>query len=263
MVSLPFVPSITPANVVVSLPAVVSVFVALVVLSVILAAESVVSEVAIDATVSSNPLRSKIALFAMDTADESEIRPPAVPNFKVPTDTVVAPLYVFTPDKVNVPSPDFVRPPVVVAIAPLIVEVPTESTVRVRVSPVKPPDNVNDEPVSICTSELANNVTAPEIVLVPLVLRIAPTLEVPAPVISIGSKTVTPFEIDNVALFSTVVLPRVPAFSPSAVLLLIATTPVEIVVLPVYVLALESVSVLADDVFFVNVPEPVIIPDNV
>ena len=86
------VPSITPANVVDALPAVVSVFVALVVLSVIFAAESVVSEVAIDATVSSNPLRSKIALFAMDTADESEIRPPAVPNFKVPTDTVVAPL---------------------------------------------------------------------------------------------------------------------------------------------------------------------------
>ena len=85
------VPSITPANVVDALPAVVSVFVALVVLSVIF--EPVPSpEVVIDATVSSNPLRSKIALFAMDTADESEIRPPAVPNFKVPTDTVVAPL---------------------------------------------------------------------------------------------------------------------------------------------------------------------------
>ena len=84
--------------------------------------------------------------------------------------------------------------------------------------PVKPPDNVKDEPVSICTSEAADNVTAPEIVFVPLVLRIAPTLDVPAPVISIGSKTVTPFEIDNVALFATVVLPRVLPSSPSAVL---------------------------------------------
>ena len=91
LVSLPLVPSITPANVVDALPAVVSVFVALVVLSVIF--EPVPSpEVATDATVSSNPLRSKIALFAIDTADESEIRPPAVPNFRVPAEIVVTPL---------------------------------------------------------------------------------------------------------------------------------------------------------------------------
>ena len=132
---------------------------------------------------------------------------------------------------------------------------------------MKPPDNVNDEPVSICTSDAANIVTAPEIVFVPLVLRIAPTSAnesvTPSPLISIGSATVTPFEIDNVALFATVVLPRVPAFSPSAVLLLIATTPVEIVVSPVYVLALDNVNVLLADVFFVNVPEPEITPDNV
>ena len=128
--------------------------------------------------------------------------------------------------------------------------------------PVKPPDNVKDEPVSICTSEAADNVTAPEIVFVPLVLRIAPTLDVPAPVISIGSKTVTPFEIDNVALFATVVLPRVLPSSPSAVLLLIATTPVEIVVSPVYVLAFDNVNVSVP-VFFVNAPAPEITPDNV
>ena len=128
--------------------------------------------------------------------------------------------------------------------------------------PVKPPDNVKDEPVSICTSEAADNVTAPEIVFVPLVLRIAPTLDVPAPVISIGSKTVTSFEIDNVALFATVVLPRVLPSSPSAVLLLIATTPVEIVVSPVYVLAFDNVNVSVP-VFFVNAPAPEITPDNV
>ena len=132
---------------------------------------------------------------------------------------------------------------------------------------MKPPDNVKDEPVSICTSEAANIVTAPEIVFVPLVLRIAPTSAddsvTPSPLISIGSATVTPFEIDNVALFATVVLPRVTPFLPSAVLLLIATTPVEIVVLPVYVLAFDNVNVLLVDMLFVTPPAPEITPDNV
>ena len=131
---------------------------------------------------------------------------------------VVLPEYVFAPDIVNVPAPDFVNVPEPVVIA-AIDDVPTLSTVNPMSVPVTPPDNVNDEPVSICTSDAdVSNVTAPEIVFVPLVLRIAPTLDVPAPVISIGSKTVTPFEIDNVALFATVVLPRVLPSSPSAVL---------------------------------------------
>ena len=166
-----------------------------------------------------------------------------------------------TPDNVNVPEPDLVNVPEPVVIA-AIDDVPTLSTVNPMSVPVTPPDNVNDEPESICTSDAANNVTGPEIVFVPLVLRIAPTLDVPAPVISIGSKTVTPFETDNVALFATVVFPRIPASSPSAVLLLIATTPVEIVVLPVYVLAFDNVNVSVP-VFFVNAPAPEITPDNV
>ena len=99
---------------------------------------------------------------------------------------------------------------------------------------------------------------------VPLVLRIAPVVVIPLPEIVSGSVTpVRPPDSDNAAPDVTDVEPRNEPLSPNAVLLLIATTPVEIVVLPVYVLALESVSVLADDVFFVNVPEPVIIPDNV
>ena len=166
-------------------------------------------------------------------------------------------------DNVNEPEP------VVIA---AIDDVPGLSTVNPILLPVTPPDNVNDDPESICTSDAdVNSVTTPEIVFVPLVLRIAPTSAddtvTPSPVISIGSATVTPFEIDNVALLATVVLPRVvvspTVVSPSAVLLLIATTPVEIVVLPVYVLAFDNVNVLLTDVFFVNVPEPVIIPDNV
>ena len=167
------------------------------------------------------------------------------------------------PDNVSVPSPDFVNEPEPVVIA-AIDDVPGLSTVNPMSVPVTPPDNVNDEPESTCTSDAdVNSVTTPEIVFVPLMFRIAPLVSTPEPVISIGSATVTPFEIDNAALSATVVLPRVSPFLPSAVLLLIATTPAEIVVLPVYVLALESVSMLADPVVFVNVPEPEITPDNV
>jgi hypothetical protein len=140
---------------------------------------------------------------------------------------------VFVPDNVNVPAPDFVNEPEPVEIA-AIDDVPTLSTVNPILLPVTPPDNVSDEPVSIRTPDAnVNNVTAPETVCVPLVLRIAPLVATPEPVISIGSATVKVPDNDNAALFATVVLPRVPEFSPSAVLLLIANTPTEIVVLPV------------------------------
>ena len=109
----------------------------------------------------------------------------------------------------------------------------------------------------------AANVTKPVILFVPLVLRIAPFgLPVnPIPLTVIGSViAVNEPESDNSAPDATVVEPVV---VPRAELLLIATTPAEIVVLPEYVLELESVSVLLADVSFVNVPEPEITPDNV
>ena len=166
------------------------------------------------------------------------------------------------PDNVKVPVPDFVNEPEPVVIA-AIDDVPTLSTVNPILLPVTPPDNVN-EPASICTSDAdVNNVTAPEIMFAPLVLRIAPLVDTPKPVISIGSSTVKVPDNDNAALFATVVLPRITPFLPSAVLLLIATTPAEIVVSPVYVFAFDNVNVLLADVFFVNVPEPEITPDNV
>ncbi len=111
---------------------------------------------------------------------------------------------------------------------------------------------------------VAVNVTKPVIVFVPLVLRIAPVVAIPVPEIVSGS--VTPLrspDSDNAAPDATDVVPRNVALSPNAVLLLIATTPVEIVVLPVYVLAFDNVNVLLADVFFVNVPEPEITPDSV
>jgi hypothetical protein len=79
------------------------------------------------------------------------------------------------------------------------------------------------------------------------------------------SGSVTPVrspDSDNAAPDATVVEPRDDPLSPNAVLLLIATTPVEIVVSPVYVLAFDNVSV-PTPVFFVNVPEPEMTPENV
>ena len=100
---------------------------------------------------------------------------------------------------------------------------------------------------------------------VPLVLRIAPFgLPVnPSPLTVIGSViAVNEPESDNSAPEATVVEPRDVPLSPSAVLLLIATTPAEIVVIPVYVLAFDNVNVPVP-VFFVNAPSPEITPDNV
>ena len=97
---------------------------------------------------------------------------------------------------------------------------------------------------------------------VPLVLRIAPVVAIPVPEIVSGS--VTPLrspDSDNAAPDVTDVVPRNVALSPSAVLLLISTTPAEIVVSPVYVLAFDNVNVPAPD--FVNAPAPEITPDNV
>ena len=79
-----------------------------------------------------------------------------------------------------------------------------------------------------------------------------------------GSVTpVSPPDSDTAAPDATEVDDFVVVSSPRALLLLIATTPLEIVVSPVYVLAFDNVNVLLVDVFFVNVPEPEMIPDNV
>ena len=110
---------------------------------------------------------------------------------------------------------------------------------------------------------VAVNVTKPVIVFVPLVLRIAPfgLLVNPSPLTVIGSAiAVNEPDSDNSAPDATVVAPAV---VPRAELLLIATTPAEIVVVPVYVLAFDNVNMLLADVFFVSVPEPEMTPDNV
>ena len=135
------------------------------------------------------------------------------------------------PESVNVPVPDFVNEPEPVVIA-AIADVPTLSTVNPILLPVTPPDNVN-EPASICTSDAnVNNVTAPEIMFVPVVLRIAPfgLLVNPRPLTVIGSATVKSPDSDNAAPDDTVV--PVPEL-PNDEFFVIATTPAETVVVPV------------------------------
>ena len=74
----------------------------------------------------------------------TEVAPPVspraalLPTTNVPALTVVEPEKVLVPESVSVPAPDFVRAPVLVAIALEIVDVPAESIAKSNV-PEKPP----------------------------------------------------------------------------------------------------------------------------
>jgi len=162
---------------------------------------------------------------------------------------------VLAPDNVNVPAPLLVSVPEPVVIAATD-DVPGLSIVNPMLVPVTPPDNVNDDPESICTSDAdVDSVTAAEITFVPDVLRIAPADDTPDPVIVSGSATVIPPDTDNAAPDATVVPVPVP---PNADALLIATTPAETVVAPVYVFVADNVRV--PDPLLVNAPAPEITP---
>ena len=162
-------------------------------------------------------------------------------------------------DKVSVPAPVLVTEPVDVAIAPEMVDDPTDSTVKPNV-PDTPPDIVNVEPVSTCTSAAAVNVTAPDHVFEPEVLRNAPFDDTPVPARYNGSVTpVSPPETVTAAPLATVVYDVDDPLSPRAVLCWTSTIPVDTVVRPVNVFAPVSVNVL-EPVFFFNSPAPEITP---
>ena len=193
----------------------------------------------IDATVSSRLARSNVAPEATDTAEEFEMRSGAVPIASVPADTVVGPVYVLSPDIVNVPVPCFVMPSDEPEIAPEIVPEPLLTTPIVEVVP-----SVTG-PAALPAAEKYN---APLVDVVPFSVS--------------GSLVVTAAATSSVAPKSTVVLCPA-AEPPSALAWVIFRVPVETVVVPVYSLAFDNVNVLLADVFFVNVPEPEITPDNV
>jgi hypothetical protein len=208
LVNFPAVPEMMPAKVVEALPAVVSVLVNVPAPRVIDAAASLVVDVSIDATVSLNVARSNVPAFPTTTADESEMRSAAA-NAIVPVETVVEPVYVFTPDSVSVPVP----------LPPLVRPTPPDIT----------PEIVAVVEFATCTVEAAAIATVPD--NSPAAVKYtAPAEDAPVPEIVNGSADVTAPAISNVAPELTVVAPAV---VPNAVAFEIFTVPAEIVVAPV------------------------------
>lgn len=134
---------------------------------------------------------------------------------------VVEPEYVFAPDNVKVPAPDFVTVPDPVAIAPETVIEPAPPYVELMFVPDTPPDNVNVD-ASDMTVEAPVNVTRPEMVFAPETLRTAPFDETPEPVTEIASASVIPPESSSAA---PEVIDVVPALVPSEPEFFAATTP--------------------------------------
>ena len=139
--------------------------------------------------------------------------------------------------------------PLNVPITPDNVEVPMDSTVRLK-SPLIELDEVRVAPVSIWISVAVPNVTAPDIVVVPLVTRRAPLEPTPVPDnVSGSANAVSVPESSSAAPLVNVVTALV---APSPSLLETATTPAVMLVVPLYVLVPESESVPAP--FLVSVP---------
>ena len=113
--------------------------------------------------VSEKPFISKLAPEETVVAPETSPKGPVAdddetPNFKVPTLTVVNPVYVLTPDKVNVPAPDLVIPPVPEITPVVIAAAFAPSTVNkkppfimfpVKVRPPEPEDTMVEAAVSV------------------------------------------------------------------------------------------------------------------
>ena len=90
------------------------------------------------------------------------------------------------PERVREPVPFLMKPPVVVPTAPERVVSPAPPTVSVRVAPVMPPERVS-RPLSLWRVELLPRVTAPVQVLLPEMLRRAPSVAMPVPLSVSGS----------------------------------------------------------------------------
>lgn len=143
-----------------------------------------------------NPFKSTVA---PDEMVVSTVEPNAVllPNFSVPVVTVVAALYVFTPDKVHIPAPVFCRVPVLLII-PDEVTLPLPPKIAAVVR-VMAPDAIEavallftKEPLTVKSSAVVNpfksKIAANEMVVLAVVPKAAllpnfkvPTLTVPAP----------------------------------------------------------------------------------
>ena len=142
------------------------------------------------------PFKSTVAPDEM-VVSTVEPNPVALPNFRVPVVTVVAPLYVLAPDKVHVPAPVFCRVPVL-PIIPDEVTLPLPPKIAAVVR-VMAPDAIaavallfTKDPLTVKSSAVVNpfksNVADNEMVVLTVVPKAAllpnfnvPTLTVPFP----------------------------------------------------------------------------------
>ena len=201
-------------------------------------------------TVQLNPLRSKVpptdtvnALLAGTAL--------AMPSFRVPALTVVAPVNVFAKGRVRVPVAVWVNPPVPEIAAALLVVLPAPSMVTTKPAVAIDAETVNVPAVEPIVLALAS-VIAPDQVLLLARLTSAPAPDVPAPFNVIDSAIVRPLPSTfRAAPVATVVMP---ATVPRAALLRATTRPAFNVVSPVYVLAAVSTRVPAP--FLVRPPAP-------
>lgn len=178
------------------------------------------------------PFRSTIAPDSMVVALVATNDPKAalLPIFSVPTLTVVVPVYVFAPVKVQVPAPDLVR-------------VPELEITPERVAFPEPP-----------------MIAAVVRVIAPEAVAAVPLLFTNVPLLVNGSAVVKPFK-STVPPEEIVVIPVVAVVVPSAALLPNFNVPALTVVTPVNVFVPDKVQVPLPD--FANVPEPLRIPDAV
>ena len=143
-----------------------------------------------------NPFKSTKAFNAM-VVDAVVPKASVLPNFNVPALTVLAPLYVFTPDRVQVPAPDLVNVPV-----PLMI------------------------PEAVASPE-PPNMAAVERVMAPEVVEAETLLFIKDPLIVKGTAVVNPFK-STVELLPMIVA----AVVPKALLLPNIKRPLPMFVIP-------------------------------
>ncbi len=147
--------------------------------------------------------------------------------------------------------------PVVVAITPPMVVFPAPMMVRVRVLPaIAPRVSV---PASVLTVEFAAIVIAPDQLLAPARLRIAPVPPTPVPlrlVIASARARARPLPSISIAAPEVTVVP--PAVEPRALSCCTRMTPALMVVIPVYVLAPDRTRVPVP--VLASAPVPAMVP---
>jgi hypothetical protein len=150
--------------------------------------------------------------FNVAPLDTPTLNPASAPepfNVNVPAVTLVAPVKVLAPLDVNVPAPSFVKEPLPSANTPLAITLPAPPKLTPKSAELIPPLNVNTSASLLIRVALAS-VIAPPKLLLPIMLRNAPSLEIPVPFsVNPSEPTAIPPCNCNAAPVETVVAPAV------------------------------------------------------